>query len=394
MQRCPTREQLARLLAQDVSDDDLATLEGHVEECAACQQALEELTRNLQVDSWRRLHAAPGEGDPSPNEGFLGQVKEKPPATDWDSGTESGVGEDLSSGNSQSCLTLLPGPATVAETAPQLVAGFEILEELGRGGMGVVYKARQIKLNRVVALKMILRGLLASEGDLQRFRNEAEAAALMDHPGIVPIYEVGEWHADSLSAPVPYFSMKLVEGGSLARQKARFTSDVRAGVALMAKVARAVHYAHQRGILHRDLKPGNILLDERGEPLVTDFGLAKRVGGEATLTQTSVIVGTPSYMAPEQALGRAAVLTTATDVHSLGAILYELLTGRPPFRADDVLETLLKLRQEKAASPRTFNRRVDADLETICLKCLEKEPAARYGSAADLADDLERWPAR
>jgi tRNA A-37 threonylcarbamoyl transferase component Bud32 len=280
-----------------------------------------------------------------------------------------------------------PAPADL----PRSFGDYELLEEIATGGMGVVYKARQKSLNRIVALKMILSGQLASEANVQRFRNEAEAAALMDHPGIVPIYEVGQWQPEGCGRPVPYFSMKLVEGGSLAEQMARFTGDLRASVSLMARVARAVHYAHQRGILHRDLKPGNILLDERGEPLVTDFGLAKRVEGDANLTQSGAIVGTANYMAPEQAQRKVAGLTTAADVHGLGAILYELLTGRPPFQADNVLDTLLRLRTEKPLSPRVLNPRVDADLETICLKCLEKEPAARYGSAAALAEDLQRW---
>jgi WD40 repeat protein/tRNA A-37 threonylcarbamoyl transferase component Bud32 len=268
---------------------------------------------------------------------------------------------------------------------------YELVEVLGRGGMGVVWKARQLKANRLVALKLILAGQLASEADVRRFHAEAEIVANLDHPAIVPLYEVGEDHGRH------FFSMKLIEGGSLAQHLSRHRVQPREAATLMMAVARAVHYAHQYGLLHRDLKPGNILLDRPADnagppvPLVTDFGLAKRVEGDADLTQSGAVVGTPNYMAPEQTQGKAAALTTAADVHGLGAILYHLLTGRPPFQGDTVLDTLLQLRTEKPLSPRTLNPRVDADLETICLKCLEKEPADRYGSAAVLAEDLRRW---
>lgn len=260
---------------------------------------------------------------------------------------------------------------------------FELLEEIARGGMGIVFKARKRSLNCLVALKVIQAGPLASEAEKRRFLLEAEAAAALDHPNIVPVFEIDRERG-------LYFTMKWVDGGHLGRQVSRLVNDPRASAWLMATVARAVHDAHRCGYLHRDLKPANILIDAQGRPYVTDFGLARRIGHDSGLTQTGVVLGTPSYMAPEQAGGHAKQAGKEADVYSLGAILYELLTGRPPFRAGTVMETLVQVLEGEPILPKRLRPGVPPELEAICLKCLEKDPADRYPSAGALAEDLER----
>ena len=262
---------------------------------------------------------------------------------------------------------------------------YELLGEVGRGGQGVVFCARQKSLNRTVALKVINLGQWASKAHVKRFRREAEAAASLDHPCIVPIYEVGERDGSC------YFSMKFVEGGQLDEVSRRRPMSIRHAAELIAKVARTVHYAHEHGILHRDIKPGNILLDDKGEPHLTDFGLARLVETESTITRTLELLGTPSYMAPEQAAGNNTQLTSATDVYGLGAVLYRLLTGHPPFVGGTTYETIKLLLDTEPRQPRLWNPKIDRDLSTICLKCLDKDPQRRYASALALAEDLERW---
>src|SRR5438552_6509674 len=262
---------------------------------------------------------------------------------------------------------------------------YELLEEIGRGGQGTVYRAHQKSLNRTVALKVIVPGPWTIATHLKRFRREAEAAANLDHPGILPIYEVGE--RDGCC----YFSTKFVEGGQLDQIVGRAPQSIRQSAELIAKVARTVHYAHEHGILHRDIKPGNILLDANGEPHLTDFGLARLVESESSVTHTLEVLGTPSYMAPEQALGNNTAVSSATGVYGLGAVLYRLLTGHPPFAGGTTYETIKLVLETEPRQPRLWNPKVDRDLSTICLKCLEKDPKRRYDSALALAEDLERW---
>jgi tRNA A-37 threonylcarbamoyl transferase component Bud32 len=282
------------------------------------------------------------------------------------------------------------GAATVQLTGtgtghPLAFDGYELLEEIARGGMGVVFKARQIHLKRIVALKTLLAGAWASEAELQRFRTEAEAAAHLQHPNIVAIHEVGEREG------MPFFSMDYIQGQSLAEMSRVGLLDARKAAGYVRTVAQAIAFAHDRGILHRDLKPSNVLIDTFDEPRVTDFGVAKRLADDMDLTRTGQVIGTPNFMAPEQAAARHEAVGPSSDIYSIGAILYFLLTGRPPFEGGSVEETLARTLNAEAVAPRQANPSVPRDLETICLKCLEKSPGRRYGCASELADDLGRY---
>src|SRR5262245_22565102 len=266
-----------------------------------------------------------------------------------------------------------------------LIPGYEILGELGHGGMGVVYKARQVSLGRLVALKMILAGTYARPHDLARFRTEVRAVAHLQHPHIVQFYDAGEHDGK------PYFALEFLGGGSLARNFGGRPLKPRQAAQLVKTLAGAMQYAHQRGIVHRDLKPSNVLLTEEGIPKITDFGLAKQLEADSTLTQSGTIIGTPSYMAPEQARGETKDIGPLVDVYALGAILYELLTGRPPFRAHTPVDTILQVRSEKPVPPSRLQPAVPRTLEAVCLKCLHKEPGKRYTHARTLGEDLQRF---
>jgi len=266
-----------------------------------------------------------------------------------------------------------------------IIPCYEILEEIGRGGMGVVYKARQIALDRLVALKMMLAGALASPEEAARFRIEAQAAARLDHPNIVRIYHCDEHEG------LPYFSMELILGGSLVNRSAGLPWHAPAAAHLVRTLALAIHHAHQHNVVHRDLKPSNVLLRADGTPKITDFGLAKQLDSSLDLTASGRILGSARYMAPEQAEGNIRAIGPATDIHALGAILYELLTGRRPFDGDTLLEALNQVRWSEPVPPRVIRPEVPAAVEAICLRCLRKDPARRYGTAEELAGALQHY---
>ena len=284
-------------------------------------------------------------------------------------------------------ITVSTGDLDVPSTGTriQYFGDYEIIDEIARGGMGVVYRARQVTLNRTVAVKMILTGQLASREEVQRFFTEAEAAASLQHPNIVTIHEVGEHEGRQ------YFSMEYVDGPNLAERVRKHPLDAAKAAEYVKIIAEAIHYAHEQGTLHRDLKPSNILLDESDQPQITDFGLAGKTEGDSKLTASGAILGTPAYMSPEQAGAQRALIGPASDVYSLGAVLYELLTGRPPFQAATPMDTLVQVLEQEPVSPKLLNAGIPDDLATICLKCLEKRPDGRYLTAGQLAEDLDRF---
>ena len=347
------------------------SLAGQLRELFAAMMVTDAVAEHSTILSARNRVTAP---HPTGSGGAGGESGSPPNGGDLDGSSRSMFQPTPSNG-------LPPGVMTL----PVTFGDYELLEEVGRGGMGVVYRAFQNSLGRTVAIKMLLRRDLATPNDLARFRSEAEAAAQLDHPGIVSIFEVGEYEGH------PFYSMQFVEGTTLAKRLLQGPLPARKAAALLAKVADAVHMAHARGVLHRDLKPSNILIDSDGKPHVSDFGLAKRLEADVSVTHTGAILGTPCYMSPEQAAGSRGDVGPTSDVWSLGAILYQMLIGRPPFQASSPMDTLLAVLESDPPLPRSIDRQVDRDLEMIALKTLQKPQELRYASAADLAADLRAF---
>jgi WD40 repeat protein len=339
--QCLTSAELAAFHLGDLPEGELEELGEHMERCPRCEEA---------------YRALEGLSDPT-----------------------------LTAYRQSATADLLPEGGAL----PRRVGDYEILAEVGRGGMGVVYQARHVRLGRLVALKMLLGGGFADPDQRRRFRAEAEAVARLQHPHIVHLFEVGDYEAGE-GLPCPYFTLEFVAGGSLAQRLAGRPAPPRQAAASLEPLARAVHYAHQQDIIHRDLKPSNILLTSDGQPKICDFGVAKLLAGSDLKTLSGMLVGTAEYMAPEQAEGKTAA-EPATDVYALGAILYEMLTGRPPFKGTSTLDTLNQVRTQEPVPPRRLQPLVPRDLETVCLKCLEKDPRRRYASAEALAEDLRRF---
>ncbi|MGE0758912.1 MAG: WD40 repeat domain-containing serine/threonine protein kinase [Pirellulaceae bacterium] len=378
---CPTHDQLWALAASRVTGKAATVLADHVAECATCASALLALRASSHTLA-TGVVGGTATGDPTVGGERRETAAQGDDRTRWGPSVPQGVPAPAS----ESDVTLVGQGARVGEPSLGRFAGYELISEIARGGMGVVYRAKQEKPERIVALKMILSGQLAAREEVERFYAETEAAAQLDHRGIVPVYEVGSLDGRH------FFTMPFVDGNSLAVRVARDGPlPAREAADMAFHIADAVAYAHSKNIVHRDLKPANILIGPDGHPRITDFGLARRVDVQRDLTVTGQVIGTPSYMAPEQAAGLPHLVGPAVDIYAVGAILYFLLTGRPPFQASSLYKTLDLVRQSDPVHPRLLNPAVDRDIETICLKCLEKSPAARYGSAAQLAEDLARF---
>jgi serine/threonine protein kinase len=411
MPSCPSDATITGLLADALTTAERDRLARHVEGCAPCQEKLARLTETPDTERWRRAEHPPR--GPEAEEGVVRRLKRVPPSA------AAHPPEQADRPTADWPPAAAPTPLAVVSDPPA-VPGFEVLAELGRGGMGVVYQARQVALGRTVALKMVLNGAHAGSKERARFRAEAAAIARLQHPNIVQIYDVGE------AAGRPYFALEFVAGGSLAQRLHGTPQPARPAAQLVETLARAVHVAHVNGVVHRDLKPANILLagvrcqvsgiseEDTGRPpgansssltpdtwhltpKITDFGVAKCVAGDGEApglrgaTATGELLGTPQYMAPEQAAFPRQPVGPAADVYALGAILYELLTGRPPFTGETPLDTVLQVLHNEPVSVTSLRPKVPRDLETICLKCLRKEPHQRYGSALELAEDIQRF---